>query len=504
MGGQHVKFKKITLIAVGLMLAAAMTARAEVYIVTKTADTNDGICDADCSLREAIAAANATPEDDQIIFDPVVFDVPQTIVLSGSEMVIANNGSLTITGPGASLLTLDGNLTSRIISVSPGVTILMEGLTFTRGNGVGAVNNNTGGAIANNAGFITLRNSVVTGNQTSGVSGGIRNSGSGSSLTIINCLISNNSAGSSAGGVQNFSTSTLTIENSTFVGNSANGGTVGGGAIQGNGQVRITNSTFSGNSSTSAGGGISSNGSLLLLTNVTITNNSAVTQGGGLHRGTTNVNGFVRNTIIAGNNGVGTSPDVTNSANGLASQGNNLIGVVGTSTGWVGSDILDQPAVLGPLADNGGFTPTHALLAGSPAIDGGDNCVLDSSCAENNPPENVTTDQRGEPRPSGKAVDIGAYELQVAASAVIVGGRVLGLNNAGVVSARVVISDGVTTRRAITSGFGYFFFYDIPTGSTYTITVDNRRFNYSPLVIDVNSEILDLEITPDMDEFKEK
>ncbi len=58
-------------------------------------------------------------------------------------------------------------------------------------------------------------------------------------------------------------------------------------------------------------------------------------------------------------------------------------------------------ALLGPLADNGGQTSTHALLAGSPAIDAGD----DGAC----PAE----DQRGEPRPSGAGCDVGAFELAV-------------------------------------------------------------------------------------------
>lgn len=406
---------RILVLALGIFLSIGITANGAVYVVTKTADTNDGVCDEDCSLREAIAAANASPDDDEIVFDPGFFNVPRTIVLAGSEMVITNSGSLRISGPGASKLTLDGNLQSRIISISPGAVVFLDAMTFTRGTGAGATNNNSGGAIMNNAGFVTLTNSVVTGNQTTGTAGGIRNSGTASTFTIINCVISNNSAGSSAGGIQNFNTSFLTVSNTSFIGNSANGGTVGGGAIQANGQVRITNSTFSGNSTTSAGGGISSNGTLLLLTNVTMSGNSAVTQGGGLHRGTTNVNGYLRNTIIAGNDGIGTSPDVTNSANGLASQGSNLIGNVGTSTGWEASDQLNVNPILGPLAFNGGLGMTHALLAGSPALDNGDDCVLTLTCKANNPLEPVAIDQRGQPRAAvgplgGSAVDIGAYE----------------------------------------------------------------------------------------------
>jgi hypothetical protein len=133
--------------------------------------------------------------------------------------------------------------------------------------------------------------------------------------------------------------------------------------------------------------------------------------GGGIHRGTTNVNGYIRNSIIAGNSGVAASPDVTNSANGIASQGNNLIGTVGTSTGWVASDILNTPALISPAGNYGGPGMTFALLSGSAAIDGGHNCVLDLTCSANNPPAPVITDQRGAARPSGSSVDIGSYEV---------------------------------------------------------------------------------------------
>ena len=393
-----------------LFLSAA--ADAAVLTVTKTADTNDGNCDADCSLREAVAAANGSAENDIVIFGSP-FSSPQTITLTGGEIAFANSGSIEILGPGAAKLTISGNSASRIFRSAAGVNSTISGMTLTGGNGVSTVTNNSGGAILNDAGNMTLRYLVVTNNTTSGSAGGVRNSGSGSVMTIDTCVFANNtSTGSSAGGVQNFSTSTLTVINSTFTGNTSGAGSVGGGGIQANGMVTITNSTFSGNTSNTSGGGgaINSNGSLLILTNVTITGNTSTGNGGGLSRSTTNVNGFVRNSIIAGNNGVATSPDVTNSTGGLVSQGNNIIGTVGTSTGWVASDLQNVNPLLAPLGFYGGFGMTHALLNGSPAIDGGQNCVLNSSCPANNSPLLVTTDQRGAPRPAGAAVDIGAFE----------------------------------------------------------------------------------------------
>lgn len=406
-----------------LLALLAASAGAATFTVTKIADTNDGTCDADCSFREAVTAANTAGSDDVIDFSPL-FASSQTITLSGTEIVIVSNGTLTVNGPGADKLVLDGNLASRIISLSPGTTATIDGVRFTRGNGVGAVNNNSGGALQTNGGNLTLSNSIVTGNTTSGSAGGIRNSGAGSVLTIINCVFSNNTAGSSGGALQNFSTSVLSISNSSFTGNTS-GGSTGGGAMQLNGMARITNSTFSGNNAPGASGGaIQSNGSLLLLTNVTISGNTSTNNGGGLHRGTTNVNGFIRNSIIAGNNGTAASPDVTNSANGLASQGNNIIGVVGTSTGWIASDLQNTDPLLSPLGNYGSRGMTFALLSGSPALNAGQNCVVDLSCAANNPPAAITTDQRGATRPTEKIVDIGAFENSSTYTAILSDARV--------------------------------------------------------------------------------
>src|SRR5688572_24841483 len=97
--------------------ALAIGANAATFTVTKTADTNDGVCDADCSLREAIFAANGAAGDDVIEFASGTFGSASTITLTSGEMTISANGSLTINGPGAGLLTLDGNLASRIMTV---------------------------------------------------------------------------------------------------------------------------------------------------------------------------------------------------------------------------------------------------------------------------------------------------------------------------------------------------------------------------------------------------
>ena len=84
-GNQNESSKSIRL-AVTLVFSAfffmmaLQTIQAATFTVTKTADTNDGVCNADCSLREAIAAANTAASDDVIEFDPMVFNAAQTII----------------------------------------------------------------------------------------------------------------------------------------------------------------------------------------------------------------------------------------------------------------------------------------------------------------------------------------------------------------------------------------------------------------------------------------
>ena len=75
-----------------------------VFTVTKTADTNDGVCDSDCSLREAVVRANADAGPDHgIAFDPSLFDSPQTITLTGGEMVPDADGTILIKGRGRAI-----------------------------------------------------------------------------------------------------------------------------------------------------------------------------------------------------------------------------------------------------------------------------------------------------------------------------------------------------------------------------------------------------------------
>ncbi len=327
-----------------LFIFLSINANAETYTVTKIADTNDGVCNGDCSLREAITVANGTAANDVIIFDASVFATPQTITLGGTELGIFNNGSLTINGLNG--LTVSGNNASRVFLINSSAVVTLNSLAISNGRF------EFGGGIFNDNGTLTIKNSTISNNAATGNFGG------------------------SGGGISNGGV--LNIINSTLSGNQAVSGNSGGfgGAIYNAATVRLTNSTIAFNTAPGGGGIWNAAGT--------------VTSG---------------NSIIANNFG-SVAFDFFGT---LTSQGYNLIGntnnttITGTTTG----NILDVPAGLGPPAKNGDESFTHALLAGSPALDTGLNSL---AVDENGQP--LTTDQRGAgfPRIFGTAVDIGAFE----------------------------------------------------------------------------------------------
>lgn len=257
-----------------LFLCVNTSIFAATLIVTKTADTNDGACNADCSLREAIAAANASADDDVIVFDTTVFQGAKTIVLAGTQLTITNNGSLRINGTGASLLTISGNNATGVISIEPQAVVTINSLTITNGNTAG-----NGGGISNNGGNLTL-NAAAVRNNTAGLGGGIFNN---AVLVLNNTTIADNHAGGIGGGIYNFFSGTLTATDSTVSGNIVADG-IGGGIANG-GFATLAGVTISGNSvgamtnpDGGMGGGVFTGGTLN-ASNSTITGNSAIRGG---------------------------------------------------------------------------------------------------------------------------------------------------------------------------------------------------------------------------------
>ncbi len=354
------------------------------YTVTRSDDRN-GTCNSgvDCSLREAVNAANAAPSNDTINFVNSISKITLT-----SQILISNNGTLAIQGTGANAMAISGDTVTRIFLTEEAIVTIQD-VALINGK---AANTTGGGAIYVNGGSLILERLLFDHNAAgdnpfvdSEPAGAVFFNGG--THTINNSTISNNKAGSVAGGIFNLATLT------------------------------ITNSTFSGNSGWYNAGGIYNNGNLNLQ-NVTITNNIALTRcpsrcsgyGGGIYNdGTLKIS----NSIIAGNISEthGTpdviSPEISFIDGSITSAGNNLIGdSLGDSTSTIKpityqpTDRLDVNPNLGELQNNGGATPTHALLFGSPAINAGNNSNVPA------------TDQRGFARIVGGIIDIGAFEVQ--------------------------------------------------------------------------------------------
>jgi CSLREA domain-containing protein len=260
------------IIVLGLIFSG--TAAAANFTVTKIADTNDGVCDADCSLREAIAAANGASSDDEIAFDPTVFSTQQTIVSTLGNAFIEGNGALVINGPGSNLLTLDAVLVQRLYTIRSNANVTINGIKFTRGGHTGPGTSRGGGAIRIEGGTVVINNSILTANGSASVGGeggAIYNLGS---LTINGTTISNNNSGGidgdNGGGIYNGAGASLTVNNSTIFANVAE---LGGGIFNAaTGAATISGSTISGNNSLEGGGIYNTNGSLALMTSQILSN----------------------------------------------------------------------------------------------------------------------------------------------------------------------------------------------------------------------------------------
>ena len=222
---------------ISALLVAVSADAATTITVTSAGDAGGSCPGATCTLRQAIAIA---APGDTINFAAGI----TTITLTSAELLI--NKNLTISGPGANLLTVQRSAASgtpnfRIFNIASG-NVTISGLTIANGN----ISESRGGGILN-SGTVTITNSTISGNSNSGGGGnggGILNS-NGGTVTITNSTISGNSA-SDGGGISNDNGGTVTITNSTISGNSSN--RRGGGIFNGGGTVNITNSTISGNS----------------------------------------------------------------------------------------------------------------------------------------------------------------------------------------------------------------------------------------------------------------
>ena len=377
----------LVMIALLVLLLAVIalpfnTAHAAAIQVTTLLD--EDVNNSTCSLREALEAAFrniayngcSTGSGDDVI----TFAVTGTIALTRPSLRLYSN--MTLDGPGAGLLTIDGQGSYSIFVVSTNSIVSIEGMTIANGRST------LGSAFYNN-GYLTVSNSVISGNYASAYAGAIYNT---RSVTLLNSTLSGNSTSVFGGAIVN-SNAALTISNSTFSDNFvtyANGSS--GAVYNSGGTVTISNSTFSGNHAPNYGGAVTMLGGTLTVTNSTFSGNSA-SSGGGIRNYYLNGTGItLRNTIMANSTCGGNIGD----------GGNNLDSANTCGFSAANNSLINTDPLLAPLANNGGSTLTHALSEGSPAVNAGNN---DHAAG-------LTTDQRGQPRIVGGIVDIGAYESE--------------------------------------------------------------------------------------------
>ena len=353
-----------------------------------------------------------------------IFISNSTISGNSTSGFVSRGGGISTVSGDISLTnsTISGNSTSGRSSNGGGIRTLSGAISLTnstvRGNSSSG-QSSSGGGISTPFGSISLNGSELTGNVASGGGGGI--SATDASVSLINSTLRDNSA-DFGGGISIrslYGSASLTLTGSTISGNSGRAG--GGGIYAISTSVALTGSTVSGNSSSGSlarGGGIRLRNGSASLINSTVTGNVTSGVGGGINFSNNNQPAANRltiiNSIFVGNSDSGAAPDVRAFSDELHELvvEHSLIGDTAASaiTATTGTgNILNQPALLGPLADNGGPTLTHALLPGSVAIDAGNNAL---AVDDDNAP--LSTDQRGVgfDRVSGSSIDIGAFEVQ--------------------------------------------------------------------------------------------
>ncbi|MEX2238471.1 MAG: choice-of-anchor Q domain-containing protein [Dehalococcoidia bacterium] len=424
--------------ALVLLGSAPRSADAATFVVDRFDDPTPNLprCTSaanDCSLREAILEANATPGTaDQITLRAGRYNLTRVGVGAGSgDLDIV--GPLTIVG-GSGQTVIDANDIDRVFEVDCAASCrvefnrlkIMDGLST--GGGAGGIMNGTNSTLM-------LRNSIVTSNSASGpesFGAGILNLGdltvlkstvsfnvgdgelaygggifnNGPEIAVVDSTVSNNTA--LAGGGVYVTGGSAFINRSAIIANTATGSMGGGGIYSANSLV-LRNSTLSGNSADGVeanGGGLLSGGfGPVTIENATVKDNTSGGLGDGIYHHS-NVNGSLsyKHTIF---DNVGNPGDENCAAlypTVLSSLGKNIF----TDDSCPKDSTSDFPYFtdpkLGPLRDNGGLSLTHAPQPGSPALNGGSVNSVD--CAG-------PRDQRGQLRPVGAYCDIGAFEAQV-------------------------------------------------------------------------------------------
>jgi CSLREA domain-containing protein len=430
---------------------------ANTYTVTRTDDPAPGTCKRDnCSLREAINAAQANGGPDTIELKP---GKTYTLTISAANdlasFLVYRNGPVTIMGRGAAI---DGNGTvtkNRVFEVGGSTTLKLVGVTVEGGIAPGSdygggfkvetgatlkvfggsISGNSspnegGGGIYNDGGTVTLHRVAVQGNAGAISVGGGIDTGSDGTTKVYDSRFFDDSIAGGGGALGSTSNGQVTVINSQLSYNTAgdNGGAVydSGGA-----HYDFINTTINNNTAPTNGGAIRIFDGFVTLKNSTVTDNSAGDGGGiAVFYDGNGAQSYVTlaDTILAANvdsNAAGgNTPDCSDQGSGelFHSSGYNIVGdvtgcaylAVNPAAGdQLGTSLSPVDPMLKTENFNGGNfvgVETFALKAGSPAINAGDPATS-GGCA--------STDSRGVPRRLGGRCDIGAYELVKCAGRVV-------------------------------------------------------------------------------------
>ncbi len=344
------------------------------FTVTNMSAHFDASCTLDdCTLADAIDAANNAAEANTINFAGGLSGE----IKSPSNLNITN--PVTIQGPGARIIALNGSDTTRGFNINTAGNVTISGLTMTHCRELFF---NLGGAMYHGGGgILTLLDCAFILNSTPNtLGGGAIFNDSGNTLIVTRCTFLTNSTKAAGGAIYNLGIATLT--NCTLVSNVAlNGGAVISKANGGASSLTLRNCTVVGNDATD-------------------TNTGGGSGGGGIYAEGASSQYHFANNIIALNESFGVNPDLRGN---ITSDGHNLIGYIGSanivSNG--SGDQIGNGTVLNPrieeMTNNGGDTDTIGLSNNSTAINAGDDVLAPA------------TDQRGYLR-SGVS-DIGAFEF---------------------------------------------------------------------------------------------
>lgn len=448
----------LRLAALAALCWTTVPVSAATFTVNRTVDGYDGVCDAHCTLRDAVQAANEAAGADVIQLQATTYRLTLPPPADDSEDGVGDEdenrngdldlaGELVIKGSGAGTYVDGGGLT-RLFEVLPGATAELRDLRLRRG-----YTPRRGGAVAN-AGTLRLvridaRLNLASSSHDLGQGGAVFNEGL---LSIADSHFQANTAGggeaSLGEGGAIYNLGRLNIRTTGFVDNRSGDeeDVGGGGAIMNRvGLATIERSYFTKNSTMSEGqGGAIANreGGRLRLTNSTVSANisgTVDTDGGAVANGTpfdvpgrmtlgfntiaNNAGGgffnageaVVSHSIIGGNYELQDGARNYNAGSNCITTGTmedqgSVVGLDGNCPfrhGILNEDFLT--VLLHPLADNGGFGLTHALRSTS------DHAIDRVAPFEDCP----AVDQRGAPRPvegdnrDEVGCDVGAYEKQV-------------------------------------------------------------------------------------------